>query len=84
MENLKQGLAPFACVEEVRGLGLMIGIEFNSSARADLVARECFSRGLLVLGCGDKAIRLSPPLIITEAQAETAANIITSVIADSA
>jgi len=39
------------------------------------VAQACYERGLLVLGCGDKAIRLSPPLTITEAQASEAAEI---------
>ncbi|MCG5054879.1 MAG: aminotransferase class III-fold pyridoxal phosphate-dependent enzyme [Myxococcales bacterium] len=69
-------------VEEVRGLGLMIGVEFNSAAEAARVAQACFRRGLLVLECGDKAIRLSPPLVITEPQAEEAASIFTAVTTD--
>jgi 4-aminobutyrate aminotransferase len=34
--------------------------------------RECFARGLLVLGAGQNAIRLSPPLVLTTEQADTA------------
>ena len=60
---------------EVRGAGLMIGVEFDNPARADAVADLCFRRGLLVLECGTKAIRISPPLILTEAQANTIADI---------
>jgi len=62
-------------VLEVRGLGLMIGVEFDTPERADLVANLCFRRGLLVLECGPKAIRISPPLILTRAQADTIADV---------
>jgi 4-aminobutyrate aminotransferase len=62
-------------VIEVRGLGLMIGVEFDTPERADLVANLCFRRGLLVLECGTKAIRISPPLILTRPQADTVADV---------
>ena len=39
------------------------------------MAQGCYQRGLLVLECGDKAIRLSPPLVINEAQVDTATRI---------
>jgi 4-aminobutyrate aminotransferase len=64
-----------AGVEEIRGLGLMIGVELDSHARADAVANLCFRRGLLVLECGKKAIRLSPPLIVSAAQIDTIAEV---------
>jgi 4-aminobutyrate aminotransferase-like enzyme len=60
-------------VKEVRGKGLMIGIEFNrpSSAQPGWVAKEvsarCAARGLIVLACGPyDTIRLIPPLNIAE------------------
>ncbi len=59
-------------VKEVRGLGLMIGIGFEDHDTADLVEKAAFRRGLLVLGCGDDAVRMSPPLVFREDQAETA------------
>jgi 4-aminobutyrate aminotransferase len=62
-------------IVEVRGLGLMIGVELATPALTDAVALGCYHRGLLVLECGDKAIRISPPLIITAAQAETTARV---------
>jgi 4-aminobutyrate aminotransferase len=64
-----------AIVEEVRGVGLMIGVELRTAEQADQVAQTCYERGLLVLGCGEKTIRLSPPLTISQAQADTAAEI---------
>lgn len=69
-------------VEEVRGLGLMIGIEFDSHARADAVANLCFRRGLLVLECGRKAIRISPPLIVNDAQVESIASLFATACRD--
>jgi 4-aminobutyrate aminotransferase len=60
-------------VGDVRGLGLMIGIEFMRQAApapdlASRVQRRCLERDLLLLTCGidDNVIRLLPPLTITE------------------
>lgn len=58
-------------IEQVRGLGLMIGIEFRTVSDADAVELACFERGLLVLRAGDKAIRMSPPLMLRAEQATT-------------
>jgi 4-aminobutyrate aminotransferase len=71
-------------IGEVRGRGLMIGIELvrdrktkeRASRERDAVVRECFAHGLLVLGAGQNAIRLSPPLVLTKDQADTALGII--------
>jgi 4-aminobutyrate aminotransferase len=61
---------------DVRGLGLMIGMEFETSDLAHALVNACFERGLIVLGCGDKAVRMSPPLVVTEAQADVALEIL--------
>jgi 4-aminobutyrate aminotransferase len=58
-------------IREVRGRGLMIGIDFESGERADAVEMACLRRGLLVLRAGDQAIRLAPPLVLREDQAAT-------------
>jgi 4-aminobutyrate aminotransferase len=57
-------------ITEVRGLGLMIGVEFPDHETADAVEKACFRRGVLVLGAGDRAVRISPPLVIRPDQAE--------------
>jgi 4-aminobutyrate aminotransferase len=72
--------ARFPIVGEVRGLGLMIGIEIvrdqATKERApdlrDRIEKLAFERGLLVLGCGPNSIRLCPPLVITKDQADCA------------
>lgn len=73
-DQLQQGLAGHQDVEEVRGVGLMIGVEFSSAEFASAVANLLFRRGLIVLEAGKKAIRMSPPLVITAGQADTAAD----------
>jgi 4-aminobutyrate aminotransferase len=62
-------------IKEVRGLGLMIGVDFHSAEVADAVEQACFQRGALVLRAGDAAIRISPPLVIDSAQAATGVRI---------
>jgi 4-aminobutyrate aminotransferase len=72
---LSRGLASDNNVEEVRGVGMMIGVEMRSPALMDAVANLCFERGLLVLECGKKTIRFSPPLNFTVEQAAVAADV---------
>jgi 4-aminobutyrate aminotransferase len=62
--------ARFSLVGDVRGLGLMIGIELARDR--DRIVQMAFERGLLILGAGDQVIRLSPPLTITKDQADFA------------
>jgi len=66
---------------DVRGRGLMIGIQLASTDARDRVIDECFRRGLLILGAGTTTIRLSPPLVIDEEQADFAVETISSAIA---
>ncbi len=58
-------------ISDVRGTGLMIGVEFVRPDQAESVQQAAFERGLLVLECGERTIRMSPPLVITEEQART-------------
>ena len=67
----------------MRGRGLMIGVELvrdrqtkeRATTERDAVVTAAFKRGLLVLGAGKNAIRFSPPLVLTRAQADTAVRI---------
>jgi 4-aminobutyrate aminotransferase len=68
-------------VVEVRGRALWIGLQFDSHDRAAAVEQEAFRRGLLMLGCGDDAIRISPPLVFREDQARVALEILDDTIA---
>ncbi len=76
-------------IGDVRGLGLMLGIEIvkdrttkeKAPELRDAIIYECFRRGLLVLAAGPSTIRLSPPLMVDEEQAQFALDTLSEVIA---
>lgn len=88
--NLRELVRESRLIGDVRGLGLMIGVEMVkdketkeiAKAETDAVMLECFKRGLLLLPCGPNSMRFSPPLIITEAQAGTAFEIFAEALAE--
>jgi 4-aminobutyrate aminotransferase len=83
MAALRQIQARFpASVLDVRGLGLMIGIEFADPKLAEEVQWACFQRGLLVLECGKQTVRLCPPLIASASDIETGVRIFGEAIAE--
>lgn len=67
-------------VIDVRGLGLMIGIEFDSATRRDKKLVELFKHGLMTLGAGQKSMRIIPPLIITKEQIHEGLDIMRKVL----
>jgi 4-aminobutyrate aminotransferase len=71
-------------IRDVRGLGLMIGIDLPDHDAAAAVERAAFDRGLLVLGAGERAIRMSPPLVLTEEQARTGLEVFEEAVAETA
>ncbi len=92
-EQLRQGLLQLqrrhAIVGDVRGLGLMVAFDvvrdrasktFDPAARDKLV-QDAFRRGLLLLGCGESAIRFCPPLCISAAQVDTALQVLDGLLA---
>ena len=84
MERLNQWPAKHKTVGEVRGRGLMIGIEIVKSQKTreaapalrDRIVELAFERGLLILGCGENSIRLAPPLVVKREEAEVALEIL--------
>jgi len=84
MDRLHDWPARFPIVGDIRGLGLMIGIELvrdretreRAPAARNRVLELAFERGLLVLGAGENSIRLCPPLVITRDQAAFAVDVL--------
>jgi 4-aminobutyrate aminotransferase len=68
-------------VRDVRGKGLMIGIQFDSGETAEAVQMQAFGRGLLVLEAGDDCVRMSPPLVVTADEMATAIRVFTESVA---
>ena len=82
MERLRvvQGDHPETVVD-VRGRGLMIGIELPDHDAAEALEQACFRAGLLVLTCGPAAVRLAPPLVVTPDQADLAVDLLAGALA---
>ncbi|MBI5208519.1 MAG: acetyl ornithine aminotransferase family protein [Elusimicrobia bacterium] len=72
------------CIGDVRGQGLMIGVEFVKDRRTKEPASElvekleqtAFGKGLLLLSCGRSTIRIAPPLVLTDYDADTGLSIL--------
>ncbi len=70
-------------IGDVRGKGLMVGVELvrdrqtkeRATEERNAVVDEAFRRGMLILGAGRNAVRFSPPLVLSKAQADTAIRI---------
>ena len=84
MNGLLDIQSRYDAIREVRGLGLMIGIELPDHDTAAAVERGAFDSGLLVLGCGESSIRMSPALVFREDQVRVALEIFEEVVAETA
>lgn len=88
LERLKE---KHDCIGDVRGYGMMIGVEFVEDRASlkpapelrDRIEVACFERGLIILGAGANTIRWSPPLILTRENVDVALEIFDEAIAAS-
>jgi 4-aminobutyrate aminotransferase len=86
-EQALAGLRPLQAqhpdlVRDVRGKGLMIGVEFDTGETAEAVQWACFARGLLVLEAGESVVRMCPPLVVTADEVDTCVRIFTDAVAE--
>ncbi len=88
-DGLRKLMQKYDCIGDVRGLGMMIGVEFVENKNSmkpdaklrDRVERNAFERGLILLGAGANTIRWSPPLILTRENVDVALEIFDEAIA---
>ena len=78
LQNLQRR---FDFIEDVRGLGLMDALELDTVERRGRILQACLERGLLLLGCGFKAIRFLPPLDVTQRELDLALEILSEGLA---
>jgi 4-aminobutyrate aminotransferase len=84
MKRVKGWVKNYPIVGDVRGRGLMIGIEIvkDQASREvapllrDRIVDLAFERGLLILGCGETAFRLAPPLVVEQGEVDVALDIL--------
>ena len=90
MAGLRVLEAKHGCIGEVRGLGLMIGVELVKDRRTREPAPDllrtlllgAFQRGLLLLGAGTSTLRLAPPLVVDQQDVDTALAIIDGLLGE--
>lgn len=87
-EHLRTKLLALPAVVDVRGLGLLLGVELDPSALGERSAKdisaECLAEGLVVNGVTDTALRLAPPLTVSEAEIDEAVTMLDHVISGGA
>ena len=93
-EQLRAGLrilgSRHTCLGAVRGLGLMTAVDVvkgpplheHDAARREKIIQSAFQRGLLLLGCGESALRFCPPLCITEKEVQICLSILDAVLTE--
>jgi 4-aminobutyrate aminotransferase len=88
MAELKKMQKKHAVIGDIRGKGLMIGVELVKDRKTrekdhdlmEAVVQEAFKQGLLMLGCGTNTLRICPPLIITKEEAKVGLDILDKVL----
>ena len=89
-KRMQGWIGRFRTVGDVRGLGLMLGVEFVTDRESrepahdlrDRIVERAFHKGLLVLGAGENTLRLCPPLLVDEEQVDFAAGALEEAIAE--
>ena len=76
LSGLRELQARVPLITEVRGRGLMIGFDLVDHDMAVEFEQVCFHRGLLTLTCGERGVRLAPPLVVTAEQCDAALQVI--------
>jgi 4-aminobutyrate aminotransferase len=92
MDRISKWPETLASVGDVRGLGLMIGVEIVKDKKTkemagperDQIVDKAFSKGALFLGAGANTIRICPPLIVTKEEADIAIDILEAAIKEAA
>jgi 4-aminobutyrate aminotransferase len=90
LERLAGWKEKHAILGDLRGRGLMVGLEFVKSQKTrephpearNKVVQRAFEQGLLVLGCGESTLRLMPPLIVERDQVDFALNVLDRCISE--
>jgi 4-aminobutyrate aminotransferase len=84
MKRLSGWVKTHPMVGDVRGRGLMIGVEIVKDKKTKAIAHDerdrivelAFARGILFLGAGENSVRISPPLVLTQEQADIAMDVL--------
>jgi 4-aminobutyrate aminotransferase len=84
MKRMASWPSKLRLVGDVRGRGLMIGVDIvkdkatkeYAPEQRDKIVERCFEHGVLFLGCGPSSVRLGPPLVVTNEEADVAMDVL--------
>ena len=79
LEGLRSLRASFPVIREIRGKGLLLGVELDCEAAK--IVEECLREGLLINGTANRVLRLLPPLIVKKKEIEQALDILAKILA---
>ena len=82
VDRLRRDVGGHPAVRDIRGIGLMIGIELADKATTDAVCAACLDAGVIVLACGpaENVLRLVPPLTISDADMDLGLDVLCGAI----
>ncbi|MGH9192773.1 MAG: aminotransferase class III-fold pyridoxal phosphate-dependent enzyme, partial [Acidimicrobiales bacterium] len=85
LERLRREVGSHPSVRDIRGIGLMIGVELADKAVTRQVAARCLAAGVIVLSCGpdENVLRLAPPLTISDDELARGLDVLCEAIAAS-
>ena len=70
----------FSCIKEIRGKGLMLGMELTVPAID--IEKECIKEGMLIVGAGEKVLRFVPPLVIENKHVDEAVKMLRKILSN--
>jgi 4-aminobutyrate aminotransferase len=79
-ERFCDATAEYEAVEDVRGKGLLLGVEFDSEDHREAVVAAAMQRGLLTIGCGQQTVRILPPLDSTAREIELGTSLLAEAV----
>jgi 4-aminobutyrate aminotransferase len=84
VERLRAELGHHPAVRDIRGIGLMVGVELADKATTDAVCAACLDRGVIVLSCGpdENVLRLVPPLTIADDEVDHGLDVLVAAISE--
>ena len=84
VERLRAEVGHHPAVRDIRGIGLMVGVELADKATTEAVCAACLDRGVIVLSCGpdENVLRLVPPLTIADDEVDHGLDVLVAAISE--
>jgi 4-aminobutyrate aminotransferase len=75
LDRMHEAITKNSAFSGARGIGLMAAVDLPDMATRNRLLQDCFRKGLILLGAGERSIRICPPLVVTEEEIQLAVEI---------